>query len=147
MENRHGLCVLFNTTPAVGALGPPVAVGKMTELLNRGVAPKTDGDNEGYRPREFVHTLREQGIVTHLARKDAPRALRARVSLAYATFQKVRKRIEEISGCAKTTGSFCTSRYLVVERTYAQGQYVVDAYNPVRMANLILGPPAQLARA
>jgi hypothetical protein len=61
--------------------------------------------------------------------------------------EEVRKRIEEIFGWARTTVCFRKSRYLGVERTHAQGQYVVAAYNLIRMAKLMLGPPNQPARA
>ena len=47
MENRHGLCVLFEVTPAVGAPESAVAVGQMTELHNRGFTPKTVGADKG----------------------------------------------------------------------------------------------------
>lgn len=60
--------------------------------------------------------------------------------LAHTLSQKCRKRIEEIFGWAKTTGCFGKSRYHGVERTHAQGQYVVAACNLVRMAKLICSP-------
>ena len=147
VENRHGVCVLFDVTPAVGAPESAVAVGQMTELRNRGFAPRTVGGDKGYRSREFVHGLRDQGIVPHPTRKDGQRTLRVRLSPAHAASQKVRKRIEEIFGWAKPTGCFRKSLYLGVQRTHAQGQYVVAAYNLVRMAKLILGPPAPMVRA
>lgn len=147
MENRHGLCVLFDVTPAVGAPESTVAVEQMQELRNRGFDPKTAGADKAYHTKEFVRGLREQHIVPHPARKDGQKTLHVLLTLAHAASQKVRKRIEEIFGWAKTTGCFRKSRYLGVERTHAQGQYVVAAYNLIRMAKLMLGPPAKLARA
>lgn len=147
MENRHGLCVLFDVTPAVGAPESAVAVDQVTELCHRGFTPKTVGGDKGYHSKEFVHGLREQGVVPHPARRDGQKTLHVLLTLAHAASQKVRKRIEEIFGWAKTTGCFRKSRYLGVDRTHAQGQYVVAAYNLVRMAKLMLGPPSQMARA
>ena len=59
----------------------------------------------------------------------------------------MRKRIEEIFGWTKTTGCFRKSRYRGVERTHAHGQYVVAAWNLVRMAKLMGSGPPQTARA
>jgi transposase len=146
MENRNGLCVLFDVQPAVGAPESSVAVAQMVELHNRGFEPKTVGADKGYHTKEFVTGLREQGIVSHPARKLGQKTLHVLLTLAHATSQKVRKRIEEIFGWAKTTGCFRKSRYRGVERTHAQGQYVVATWNLVRMAKLF-GSPPKSARA
>ena len=147
MENRHGLCVLFDVTPAVGAPEPAVAVDQMTELRNRGFRPKTVGADKGYHTREFVEGARERGIVPHPALKAGQKTWRVRLTAAHALSQKLRKRIEEIFGWAKTTGCLRKSRYRGVDRTHAQGQYVVAACNLVRMAKLLLSGPPQPTRA
>jgi hypothetical protein len=66
---------------------------------------------------------------------------------ADAASQKVSKRIEEISGWAKSSGCFRKRGYLGVERTHAQGEYAVAAYNLILMAKLMLGHPNKPARA
>jgi uncharacterized protein YoaH (UPF0181 family) len=147
MENRHGLCVLFDVHPAVGAPESQVAVEQMNELHNRGFDPKTAGADKGYHTEAFVTGLRAQAIVPHPARKDGQRTLHVLLTLAHAISQKARKRIEEIFGWAKTTGCFRKSRYRGVERTHAQGQYVVAACNLVRMARLMLAGPPPPVRA
>lgn len=147
MENRNGLCVLFGVKPAVGAPESAVAVEQMTELHHRGFRPKTVGADKGYHTREFVEGVREQKIVPHCARKDGQKTLHVLLTLAHAISQKLRKRIEEIFGWAKTTGCFRKSRYRGVARTHAQSQYVVAASNLVRMAKLLLGSPPKTARA
>ena len=144
MENRNGLCVLFDVKPAVGAPESSVAVEQATELRNRGFAPRTVGADKGYHTKEFVTGLREQDIVPHPARKDGQKTLHVLLTLAHAASQKVRKRIEEIFGWAKTTGCFRKSRYRGVERTHAQGQYVVATWNLVRMAKLFGSPPGHV---
>jgi hypothetical protein len=141
MENRNGLCVLFGVKPAVGAPESAVAVEQMTELHHRGFTPKTVGADKGYHTREFVEGVRAQKIVPHCARKDGQKTLHVLLTLAHAISQKLRKRIEEIFGWAKTTGCFRKSRYRGVARTHAQSQYVVAASNLVRMAKLLLGSP------
>jgi hypothetical protein len=147
MENRNGLCVLFEVKPAVGAPESAVAVEQMVELQNRGFEPKSVGADKGYHTKEFVAGTRELGIVPHPARKDGQKTLHVLLTLAHAGSQKVRKRIEEIFGWAKTTGCFRKSRYRGVERTHAQGQYVIATWNLVRMAKLSLGPPLKHVRA
>lgn len=141
MENRHGLCVLFDVKRAVGASESSVAVEQAAELRQRGFAPKTIGADKGYHTKEFVTGLRDQDIVPHPARKEGQKTLHVLLTFAHAASQKVRKRIEEIFGWTKTTGCFRESRYRGVERTHAQGQHVVATWNLVRMAKLFGSPP------
>lgn len=147
MENRHGLCVLYEVRPAVGAPESQVAVEQMVELHNRNFRPKTVGADKGYHTHEFVEGLREQKIVPHCARKDGQKRLHVLLTTAHAISQKLRKRIEEIFGWHKTTGGFRKSRYRGVERTHAQSQYVIAAWNLVRMAKLMFTDPPKTARA
>ena len=143
MENRHGLCVLFDVHPAVGAPESQVAVDQAVELRNRGFKPKTNGGDKVYHTEEFVTGMRDLDIVPHPALKAGQKTLRVVCTAARAASQKVRKRIEEIFGWMKTTGCFRKSRYRGVERTHAHGQYVVAAWNLVRMAKLMMsGPPS-----
>jgi transposase len=147
MENRHGLCVLFEVKPAVGAPEAAVAVEQVKELQERGFDPRSLGADRGYHSRGFIEGIRARGVIPHPATCAQLRTLGVRVrSHAYALSQRSRRRIEEIFGWSKTTGCFRKSRYRGVERTHAASQYVVAACNLVRMAKL-LGPPATLARA
>jgi len=147
MENRNGLCVLFDIKPAVGAPESAVAVDQMVELRNRGFKPKTVGGDKGYHTKEFVAGAREHGIVPHPARKVGQKTLHVLLTAAHSASQKVRKRIEQIFGWSKTTGCFRKSRYRGVERTHAQGQYVIASLNLIRMAKLMMSGPPTNARA
>jgi transposase len=148
MENRNGLCVLFEVKPAVGAPEAAVAVEQVKELQERGFDPRSLGADRGYNSRGFIEGVRDLGVTPHPAACDQRRTLGVRVrSQAYALSQRSRRRIEEIFGWGKTTGCFRKSRYRGVERTHAASQYVVAACNLVRMAKLWLGPPALLTRA
>jgi hypothetical protein len=147
MENRHGLCVLLEVKPAVGAPESAGAVGQMTELHNRGFTPRTVGADKGYHTREFVEGVREQGIVPHCARKEGQKTLHVLLTAAHAVSQKLRRRTEVIFGWAKTTGGFRKSRYRGVGRTHAQGHNIVAAWNLVRMAKLMFTAPPSLVRA
>jgi transposase len=148
MENRNGLCVLFEVKPAVGAPEAAVAVEQVKELQERGFDPRSLGADRGYNSRGFIEGVRARGVIPHPAACNQRRTLGVRVrSQAYALSQRSRRRIEEIFGWGKTTGCFRKSRYRGVERTHAASQYVVAACNLVRMAKLLLGPPTSLARA
>ena len=141
MENRNGLCVLFEVTSAVGEPEAQVAVDHAIELKNRGFTPKSLGADKGYHCRGFVAGLREQGIAPHPALCEGENALRVRRGAGYTVSQRLRKRIEEIFGWAKTTGGFRRTRYRGVARSHAAGQYVVAALNLLRMAKLMITAP------
>lgn len=147
MENRHGLCVLFDVRPAVGEPESYVAVEQAAELRNRGMRPKTIGADKGYHTREFVEGMREMKIRPHPALKTGQHTLRVLLTTAHAISQKLRKRIEEIFGWTKTTGGFRKSRYRGVARTHAAGQYVVATWNLLRMAKIMTSAPPKTTRA
>jgi len=147
MENRNGLCVLFDVKPAVGAPEAKVAVAQIKELQERGLNPKTVGGDRGYHTEHFVDGLREMGVVPHPALQRGRKTLRVVCTAAHQASQRVRKRIEEIFGWTKTTGCFRKTRYRGAERTHAQGQYVVATWNLVRMAKLLVSGPPAAARA
>jgi hypothetical protein len=112
MENRHGLCVLFEVHPAVGASEADVAVKQIAELQQRGIMPRTVGADRGYCSRNFIEGLRGHGVVPHPAPMKDRRLLGVKVrSKAHQLSQKCRRKIEEIFGWAKTTGCFRKSRY------------------------------------
>jgi transposase len=142
MENRNGLCVLFEVKPAVGAPESQVAVGQLKELAERGIPVGTVGADKGYCTEGFIEGSRELGVVPHPAHDTRRRKLGVQAgSAAHLTSQIVRRRIEQIFGWSKTAGCFRKSRYLGVERTHAAAQYVVSTWNLLRMARLSLGPP------
>jgi transposase len=147
MENRNGLCVLFEVRSAVGEPESEVAVDQAVELKNRGFRLKTIGADKGYHSAGFVEGIREQGIQPHPALCENRARMGIRRSGAYTVSQRIRKRIEEIFGWVKTTGGFRKSRYRGVDRSHAAGQYVVAALNLLRMAKLWVTDPPRWAQA
>jgi len=147
MENRNGLCVLFQVRNAVGEPESAVAVDGVIELRNRGFQPKSVGADRGYHTETFIEELRAEKIEPHpaLMARRHPRGVKR--NRRWAASQKVRKRIEEIFGWMKTTGNFRKSRYRGVARTNAAAQYVAAACNLIRMAKLMLTAPPKLAGA
>jgi transposase len=143
MENRHGLCVLFEVKPAVGCPESQVAVDQVKELQQRGFDPKTVGADRAYHTEKFVTGLRQLDVVPHPAPQKGRKLLAVKIkSQAHAVSQRCRRKIEELFGWGKTTGCFRKSRYCGVQRTHAASQYVMTACNLVRMARLDIGPPS-----
>jgi|AGTN01.3.fsa_nt_gi Transposase and inactivated derivatives len=151
MENRTGLCVLFEVTPSVGVTESQVALEQVRELQNREFTPTTVGADKGYHSKEFVQGCREAGVAPHVAEVTGRHVegLDGRTKKkGYETSQRIRKRIEEIFGWMKTTGGLRKTRYRGVERTHACGQMVAATYNLLRLAKLGLqavmeSPPPQ----
>jgi transposase len=67
MENRSGLCVLFEVTPPVGVTESETAVTQMNELRERDFNPRTAGADKNYHCKEFVQGCRALGVAPHVA--------------------------------------------------------------------------------
>ncbi len=103
MENRTGLVVDVETPRASGTAEREAAEA----MVKRSVQPgATLGADKGYDTAEFVQTLRERGVTAHVAQKKLASAIDTRTTrhAGYAVSLKVRKRVEEIFGWAKTVG-------------------------------------------
>ena len=141
MENRTGLCVLFEVTPSVGVTESQVALAQVGQLQERGFNPTTVGADKGYHSKEFVQGCREAGVAPHVAevkgRKVEGFDQRTK-KRGYEISQRIRKQIEEIFGWTKTTGGLRKTRYCGVERTNACAQMVVASYNLLRLAKLAI---------
>jgi len=139
MENRHGLCVLFEVTPSVGVSESQQAAAQVRELQDREFHPRTMGGDKGYHSKEFVHGCRAAGVAPHVAEVKGRRVegFDGRTKKqGYQTSQRIRKRIEEIFGWMKTTGGLRKTRYRGVDRTHFCGQMVAATYNLLRIAKL-----------
>lgn len=147
MENRNGLCVLFEVKRSVGESEPKVAVNQMRELQDRGFRPKTVGADKGYHCEAFVTGMRDQGVIPRPALNERRRRLRVQVSKVYELSQRTRRRIEMIFGWTKSIGQLRRTRYRGVERTNAFAQIVVASYNLLRMAGLSMQAPPETAGA
>ena len=112
MENRNGLVVQAHLTAASGTAEREAAIhmlGKQSPGSSRRI---TLGADKGYDTASFVGDLRQMAVTPHIARNDAPTktgkrrrsAVDARTTRhpGYAVSLRVRKRIEEAFGWAKT---------------------------------------------
>ena len=135
MENRNGLAVNSQVTPADGRAEPQAAVAMVEELPGRHRV--TLGADKGYDRKEFVQELRDHQVTPHIARKSTSiiddRTIR---HPGYAISQQKRKRIEEIFGWLKTVAGLRKTRHRGVARVGWMFTFALAAYNLVRMRNL-----------
>lgn len=143
MENRNGLLVDLRLAEANGTAEREQALLMLVEK-NRHSGAITVGADKGYDAQEFVEQCRLYGITPHIAQNTTSRrsAIDARTTRhsGYATSQRIRKRVEEIFGWAKTVGGFRRTRFKGVQRTQLAAYFVGAAYNLVRMARLLAAP-------
>jgi transposase len=146
MENRYGLLVDFQLTPATGTAERDVVPQLLYDARLRGFHPRTLGADKAYDARVCVAAIRDEQVTPHVAQNTSGRrsAIDRRTTRhgGYATSQRIRKRIEEVFGWLKSVGGFRRTRYRGLKRTQLAGYLVATAYNLVRMARLLAQPLA-----
>lgn len=146
-ENRHGLIVDVETTPATGRAEVEAAKRMIRRTVSAG---STVGADKGYDQPDFVDSLTERQIKAHVARKQNGSAVDGRTARGkgYATSLKRRKRIEESFGWLKTIGGLRKTRHKGLEKLSGQALFCFAAYNLTRMLNLLtIVPLPPAARA
>jgi transposase len=141
MENRNGLLVDLRVAEANGRAEWETALA-MLEDSKQSAGTITVGADKGYDNTEFVAECRAidvvphvaQNITTHRGSKVDGRTTR---HAGYAISQRIRKRVEEIFGWAKTVGHFRRTRFRGRRRTQLAAYVVGAAYNLLRMARLL----------
>ena len=96
----------------------------------------------------FLAALEGDGITPHVPLPDGPirgddeadharrRAQRRMKTQGYAISQRVRKRIEEVSGWCKTVGGMARAWFIGRWKIRQQSEATAAAYNLLRMARL-----------
>ncbi len=140
MENRNGLLVDLRIAEANGRAERETALQMIDEALP-GPRSVTLGADKGYDTRDFVDGCRERKVVPHVAQNAHARrrsAIDARTTRhpGYAISQRIRKRVEEIFGWAKTIANFRRTRFRGKARTQLAAFFVGAAYNLLRIAKL-----------
>ena len=139
MENRHGLIVETEMTPATG-WGERAAAEAMIEDLSHGQHATLAAD-KAYDTAAFVAALREQHIVPHVAQNISGRrsAIDGRTTRhpSYAASQRARKRIEEAFGWIKTIGGLRKTRHRGRDRVRWTFTLTAAAYNLIRLPKLL----------
>jgi transposase len=141
MENRNGLIVDLRVETASGYAERVGALAMLDECLPNQRAATLGGD-AGYDTSDFVSACRERGITPHNAQsRDTRRrsAVDGRTTrhAGYAVSQRLRKRVEEIFGWAKTVACFRKTRFRGRARTQLAAHLVAAAYNLLRIAKLL----------
>jgi IS5 family transposase len=142
MENRHGLLVDLRIAEATGTAEREQALLMLVEN-NPQAGQVTVGADKGYDAQEFVEQCRLYGITPHIAHNTSRKSAvddRTTRHPGYAISQRIRKRVEEIFGWAKTVGGFRKTRFRGVGKTQLAAYFVGAAYNLVRMARLLPAP-------
>src|SRR5262245_56312089 len=152
MENRNGLLVDLLITPASGTAERDAVPRLLDAAVERGFRPRTLGADKGYDTQDCIADLRARGVTPHVARNHTPKhpsAIDSRTTRhpGYAVSQRIRKRIEEIWGWAKTVGGLRRSRFQGVQKLQWAAYLVGAAYNLCRMASLLAPPRRTLATA
>jgi transposase len=139
MENRNGLVVDVDVTQATGRAEREAAL-RMLDRLERKKRRLTLGGDKGYDTGEFVAELRQRKVTPHVAQNQSGRrsAIDGRTTShgGYKVSQRLRKRVEEIFGWAKTIGGGDKLRYLGVARNRLWADLTAASYNLIRMVRI-----------
>ena len=135
MENRHGLAVDVETTQASGTAEREAAKTMVARTVKK---PATLGADKGYDVAEFVAAMRAVKVTPHVAQKAQSSAIDGRTTrhAGYRQSLKIRKRIEEIFGWAKTVGGLRKTKFVGLAKVSAQTVFTLAAYNLTRMATI-----------
>src|SRR3954447_14680471 len=142
MENRNGLVVATEMTPATGTAEREAAVA-MVEPLADGQRVTLGGD-KAYDTADFIAEMRRLGVTPHVSQNTSGRrsAIDRRTTRhpGYAISVRVRKRIEEVFGWIKTVGGLRKTRHRGTARVGWMFTFAAAAYNLVRIPKLLVGP-------
>ena len=105
----------------------------------------TLGADKAYDTYDFVEECRAINVVPHVAQAITEyrgSAIDGRTTRhpGYAISQRIRKRVEEIFGWAKTVGNFRRTRFKGEARTQLAAYFVAAAYNLLRITKLLPNP-------
>lgn len=149
MENRSGLCLSVSVDTADGRAERRNALRMLRHVKKRhALTPRTLGADAGYRAGEFLVQVEAHGSMAHVPMDDAPirgdtpeaharrRARRRMKTVGYRLSQRVRKRVEQIIGWAKTTAGLARTRHVGHVRIENAALMAGAAYNLLRMVKL-----------
>jgi transposase len=140
MENRNGLIVGAVATRASGH-AERLAARHLIEPHAGRAQRVTVGADKAFDTQDFVDDLRESNVTPHVARNDNGRrsAIDGRTTRhpGYAVSLRIRKRIEEAFGWAKTVAGLRKARHRGLPKIDWQFTFAMAAYNLVRLPKLL----------
>jgi transposase len=139
MENRHGLIVDAETTQATGTAEREAALKMGRRHLKAGA---TLGADKGYDVKGFVGDIEAHDIKPHIARhitRHRGSAITDEIAAepGYAVSLRIRKRIEQVFGWAKTVGHLRKTQLRGLSNVAAQSLMTFAAYNLIRLRKLL----------
>ena len=142
MENRNGLVVDAETTRVSGYAERLAALEMIDSMVDgSGTRRITLGADKGYDTRDFVDELRDRGATPHVAQNQNGRrsAIDGRTTRhpGYAVSLRIRKRIEEVFGWAKSAAGQGKTRFRGLPRVRFAFTLTLAAYNLVRLPKLL----------
>lgn len=137
MENRNGLVVDVSLTRATGTAEREAALSMLRQVP--GSRRITVGGDKNYDTKDFVTDCRSMKVTPHVARRETSIVDgRTTRHAGYQVSQRIRKRVEEVFGWAKTVGGGDKLRYKGVERNQLWWELTAAAYDLLRMAKISL---------
>jgi hypothetical protein len=140
MENRNGLIVGTVTTTATGHAERWAAL-TLIEPHAATPQPVTLGADKGYDSADFVMALRDNAVTPHVAQHTSGRRSAIDEGTAghpgYAISQRIRKRVEEAFGWAKTVAGLRKMRHRGLLKVDWQFTLAMAAYDLVRLPKLL----------
>lgn len=139
MENRNGLVVDVEVTLATGTAEREAAHAMVKRTIHKPGA--TLGADKNYDTKDFVAVMRQQKVTLHVASKDKGSAIDGRTTRhdGYRKSLKIRNRIEEVFGWAKTVGPLRPTKFRGLKKVAAQTIFTFAAYNLRRMGSFWAG--------
>ncbi len=141
MENRHGLVVDTGTTRAAGFAERLTAVSMVDDLVRPEGQRITLGADRAYGTQGFVSDLRDRCVTPHVAQNTSGGRStidrRTARHAGYAASQRIRKRIEEVFGWAKSAAGQGETRFRGLARVRFAFMLTVAAYNLSRLPRLL----------
>src|SRR2546423_417379 len=142
MENRHGLVVDVELSPATGNAELEAGLAMIARMQEeRPVAgERTLGADKGYDVHAFVEGCRQLGVLPHVAPDTGNRRQNIGAEITrhpgYEISQRKRKLVEEIYGWVKTVGGGRKLRYIGLPRNQLWAELTAATYNLIRIVNL-----------
>ena len=145
IENRNGLVVDFDVTPATGTAEREAAVRMIERQRRQRGAGKprriTVAADKAYDSKAFVQACRAARATPHVAQFVTSRRRsnvdgRTTRHPGYAMSTRARRLIEKVFGWMKGFGGIRRTRFRGLDRTSLTTKFVAAAYNILRIANL-----------
>lgn len=150
MENRNGLIVDCEVSPATGTAERDTALAMMTRSRKTGAVAQTRvtlGADKGFDAEAFVTMLKAQSITPHIAinARTWPSGTVRRTAVdgrttrheGYGISQRIRKRIEESFGWTKTIGGAAKVKLRGLAKVRGFFTFRIIAYNLIRIPKLL----------